>query len=203
MEAAEFFERALHYYQAGGYVMPWLVLATLVLWFGIGYRAAVLRRGNESVRSVLRRTVDGAVKRPKGVVEEAARDGLAVARAGGGNLRRRLEDAFFDHQMEIKRYRKLIWAIVAVAPILGLLGTVTGMMETFRSLDAGALYTRDGGIAAGISQALFTTQLGLVVAVPGLVIKGFLDRKQTVIETELAQLKDILCSSDLSSGVAR
>ncbi|MDT0634345.1 MotA/TolQ/ExbB proton channel family protein [Spectribacter hydrogenoxidans] len=199
MELGLLFERAQFYYEAGGYVMPWLVLATLVLWFGLGYRAAVLRRGgNISVRVVLRREIEGRGGKARGIIEQAARDGLAVARSGGAHLRRRLDDALADHFMEIKRYRKLVGAIVAVAPVLGLLGTVTGMMETFRSLDDAALYTRNGGIAAGISQALFTTQLGLAVAIPGLVIKGFLDRKQRVIEMELAQIKDILSSRELA-----
>lgn len=57
-------------------------------------------------------------------------------------------------------------ALTAVAPLLGLLGTVAGMIGTF---DAVALVGGDTGarVAAGISQALITTQFGLVVAVPG------------------------------------
>jgi biopolymer transport protein ExbB len=83
---------------------------------------------------------------------------------------------------------------VVAAPLLGLLGTVSGMIETFRSLEDMALFSQSGGIAGGISQALFTTQLGLAVAIPGLIIKGHLDKKQRAIEMELAQIKDILCA---------
>lgn len=195
----QFMDRAAFYYEAGGFVMPWLALAALLLWYGIGYRAAVLRRGGrESVRAVLSRISDGRLRRPRGVVEEAAVRGVAAARAGGADLRRRLDDAFADYYIDIKSYRSLVGAICAVATLLGLLGTVTGMIETFDSLGSGALYSRDGGIAAGIAQALFTTQLGLAVAIPGLVIKGWLDRKQAVIEVELAQVKDILCSHGVS-----
>ena len=57
-------------------------------------------------------------------------------------------------------------ALVAAAPLLGLLGTVLGMIDTF---DAVALRSRDasGLVAGGISQALITTQAGLMAALPG------------------------------------
>ena len=84
--------------------------------------------------------------------------------------------------------------LVAIAPLAGLLGTVTGMIETFDALGDMSLYSQSGGIAGGISQALFTTQMGLVVAVPGLIIGRLLDRRQTRFENELSQIKDLLCS---------
>jgi len=57
-----------------------------------------------------------------------------------------------------------------------------------------SLFSQSGGIAGGISQALFTTQLGLVVAVPGLVIGRIIDKKAANMELDLEQIKDILCS---------
>jgi len=57
-------------------------------------------------------------------------------------------------------------ALTAVAPLLGLLGTVVGMIQTFDAVAAGGGDTGTR-VAAGISQALITTQFGLVVAVPG------------------------------------
>ena len=81
-----------------------------------------------------------------------------------------------------------------VAPLLGLLGTVAGMIETFDSLGEMSLYSQSGGIAGGISQALFSTQMGLAVAIPGLIVNGVLGRRQKYIDLELAQIKDILCA---------
>jgi biopolymer transport protein ExbB len=57
-----------------------------------------------------------------------------------------------------------------------------------------SLFSQSGGIAGGISQALFTTQMGLSVAVPGLVIGSLLDKRQATMARELDQLKDILCT---------
>lgn len=70
----------------------------------------------------------------------------------------------------------LIGVLVAIAPLLGLLGTVTGMMTTF---DVLAIFGTGNAkaMAGGISEALITTQTGLLVAIPGLVMKVFLDHQ--------------------------
>jgi len=73
----------------------------------------------------------------------------------------------------------LIKAIIAVAPLMGLLGTVGGMIETFASLGTMEMFKSGGGIAGGISQALLTTQLGLIVAVPGILYLKLIERKKT------------------------
>lgn len=60
----------------------------------------------------------------------------------------------------------VLGALTAVAPLLGLLGTVTGMIDTFEAVSAGDSGTAEQ-VASGVSQALITTQFGLVVAIPG------------------------------------
>jgi biopolymer transport protein ExbB len=100
----------------------------------------------------------------------------------------------------MSKYRVLVQTIVITAPLLGLLGTVTGMIETFDSLGDMSLYSQSGGIAGGISQALFTTQMGLAVAVPGLIAGRMLQRKETSLLREIAQVKDILCAESRIKG---
>ena len=131
----------------------------------------------------------------QGVIDGAVALGLRAVReyARYDGLRRLLDDLFASSQVDIRRGRALITSIVAVAPLAGLLGTVTGMIETFDSLGDMTLYSQTGGIAGGISQALFTTQMGLSIAVPGLIAGQALERRQKTIEHELEQLKDILC----------
>ena len=60
-----------------------------------------------------------------------------------------------------------VW--VSVAPLLGLLGTVLGMIKTFNGLSAGGNSAMDV-IASGISEALVTTEMGLLIAIPGYVL---------------------------------
>ena len=78
------------------------------------------------------------------------------------------------HQVE--KYLDVISMTAAVAPLLGLLGTVSGMIETFKML---TLFGSGdpAAISGGISEALVTTELGLVVAIPSLIINALLSRK--------------------------
>jgi len=69
----------------------------------------------------------------------------------------------------------LIHACIVVAPLLGLLGTVTGMIETFDSILYGGYVTE---MSRGICKALVTTQYGLAIAAPALVAEQILIRRQ-------------------------
>lgn len=80
---------------------------------------------------------------------------------------------------------KMILSLIAVAPLLGLLGTVGGMIETFASLETMEMFKPGGGIADGISQALLTTQLGLIVAVPSLMFLKFVQKQKKQILDKL------------------
>ncbi|MGA1466036.1 MAG: MotA/TolQ/ExbB proton channel family protein [Phycisphaerales bacterium] len=92
---------------------------------------------------------------------------------------------------------RILKVCVAAAPLLGLLGTVTGMLATF-----GALATGGGGektmaaIAGGISEALITTETGLVIALPGLFLQYRLTRGCEQYRAFLAHLETV-CSQHL------
>ena len=77
-------------------------------------------------------------------------------------------------------------AIAAVSPLLGLLGTVIGMIATFEVLTVAGSANDPEALSGGIAQALATTQLGLVVAVPTLLaysaLRGWASRMETYIE---------------------
>jgi len=189
----------------GGIVMIPLAIAVLVLWYAIGYRFAVIKRGNpRSVRRLIRRYHQAQGQhtddmQPEGIVDSAIVQGLELSKIYQTNLRRYLDDAFSHYVRDMSKYGKLIMTIVAAAPLTGLLGTVMGMIETFDSLmDANLFSQGGGGIAGGISQALFTTQMGLVVAIPGLLMGRALDRRADKIERELEQIKDMLCAKEFA-----
>ena len=183
------------YIEAGGWVMPPLLLATLVLWFAIGYRFAALKTGTKrDVRNLLRRYRNDKMPKSDGIIVRALGKGVWLLDGQMDDLRPYLDDSFWEEERELRRFNRLIVTIVTAAPLLGLLGTVIGMIETFDSLGDMSLYSQSGGIAGGISQALITTQMGLAVAIPGLIINGVLQRRQKDIELQLAQLKDILCA---------
>lgn len=174
--------------------MPPLILATLLLWYALGYRYAVLSRAGhtKSVRTLVEDYEKGKWKTAKNIIESAVVEAFRLQSKNVYPIRKYLDDAFGTVERELSRYQVLVIIIVSVAPLLGLLGTVGGMIETFDSLTDMELFSQTGGIAGGISQALVTTQFGLTVAIPGLLINGYLNRKKARIEIDLAQIKDLL-----------
>jgi len=191
------------YLGQGGFVMYPLLTFTLALWYAIGYRFLTLQRGSvRSVRVLMRKYAEGQLKRPSGIVDAAIIVANQLAKRYPADLRNALDDAFAAFERAVRKGRVLIMSVVVAAPLLGLLGTVTGMIETFESLGEMALYTQGGGIAGGISEALFTTQMGLIVAVPGVVIGRMLDRRQEQIEGDLAKVKDLACANAAQLGRA-
>jgi biopolymer transport protein ExbB len=88
------------------------------------------------------------------------------------------------------RNLRVMKVAVAVAPLLGLLGTVTGMLTTFRALATGGGGDKTMGmIAGGISEALITTETGLVLALSGMIFQFVLTRQHEKFNKKIAHLE--------------
>lgn len=85
---------------------------------------------------------------------------------------RRWQDELQD---EYRRQRLLLGAMIAAAPLIGLLGTVTGMIGTFDSLSVRGASSVEG-LAGGISEALLNTEAGLAVAIPAVLLLYYAHR---------------------------
>ena len=70
------------------------------------------------------------------------------------------------------------------------------MITTFDSLGDMTLFSQTGGVAGGISQALITTQMGLCVAIPGVIAGRILDRREAAICTEMEEFKKTLLNQN-------
>ena len=186
--------------QDGGFVMPPLVGATLALWFCLGWRAMTLRRGTLTpARALLSHYRDQPDARAAGIVARAARHAAHAVNARAAFVTDLLDERFGALEDEMGRFKVVVSSIVAIAPLTGLLGTVSGMIETFESLGDMTLFSSSGGIAGGISQALITTQMGLAIAIPGLIVGRVLDRKQARLAEELDQLKHLASTAIAST----
>ena len=97
-------------------------------------------------------------------------------------MEQRLDEAILKETPKLNRGIRIVKLLSAIAPLLGLLGTVTGMIATFQSITL--FGTGDPKLmASGISQALVTTMLGLIVAVPLLFLHaGIAARSQRFIQ---------------------
>ena len=100
----------------------------------------------------------------------------------------RLEQLAERTRAQFATMHGFIKTMVAVAPLLGLLGTVIGMIEMFASLKGAQSIGGGSTVAGGISTALVTTQLGLMIAVPGLIASYLLTRQQLRRERDLSKL---------------
>lgn len=93
-------------------------------------------------------------------------------------------EAMLTTQPKLERFLNVIAVTAAAAPLLGLLGTVTGIIKTFRLMTVfGAGDPKP--LISGISEALITTELGLILAIPALVMHAMLSRKVAGIMARL------------------
>jgi len=109
---------------------------------------------------------------------------------------------FFDQlrateSVPFKRDLMVMKVCVSAAPLVGLLGTVSGMLATFGALGSGSGGEQTMGLVAeGISEALITTETGLIVALPGMFFQYQLARNHARYEAFLAHLETV-CSQTL------
>lgn len=109
-----------------------------------------------------------------------------------------VEEAMYESmlstQPKLERYLNVIAVTASVAPLLGLLGTVTGIIKTFNLMRVfGAGDPKP--LISGISEALITTELGLVLAIPALVIHALLARKVAGVMAHIEKLSVALINS--------
>lgn len=84
---------------------------------------------------------------------------------------------------ELSSYLRVLEVIAAMAPLLGLLGTVLGMIEAFQAMEAAGTKVDPSALSGGVWQALLTTAVGLAVAIPVSVVHGWLERRLELLAT--------------------
>ncbi len=197
-----------------GYLILLLGALALVL---VALRAVFLKRAGASISHILEgveaplraNRIDDAIAACKRFKGSAARVVTATLR----NLEREREhledivsESILHESTHLSRFGAVITVVAAVAPLLGLLGTVTGMIQTFDVITE--FGTSDPKLlSGGIAVALVTTQLGLIVAIPllllGSVLNGWAERIKD--DMEKAALKVINLAGEVRhrAGLAK
>ncbi len=105
----------------------------------------------------------------------------------------RLEDTGRHVVHELERYLNTLGTIAGVSPLLGLLGTVTGIIRSFNAIQAGGMGD-PRALSGGIAEALIATVAGLCVAIPSLIayryLRGRVDRIVIEMEKNAIRLAD-------------
>lgn len=185
--------RLEEYLRTGGMIMIPLVVVSLLMWVLIVDRILFLRR--------LHRKNMGAAVAWEHVKDNRRPDSKhyrgAVSLLVARFLEKRSHNQVLDRSIldevvlslnhSLDDYLQVIGVLAAIAPLLGLLGTVLGMIDAFDIL---AVFGTGNakGMAGGISEALITTQTGLLVAIPGIYMKGFLDRRSKNLKQRIARV---------------
>lgn len=107
------------------------------------------------------------------------------------HVRHRFEEVRHNILHHIERRLLLLHTLVAAAPLMGLLGTVIGMLGTFAALSGGAGAETASSVAAGIAEALITTQTGLFIALPGMFLVLIIRRRKHAVEAALARIESL------------
>lgn len=190
-------EQSLTEYLEGGGVVGWVIVALgLAGLLMAGLRAALLARAGrgradaDAVAGLVTQGRFGAAAERAAARSNPVSRVLAAILAHPNREREALSDAATEAILAelpaIERFGAAILVIAAVAPLLGLLGTVTGMIATFDIITE--LGTGDPKmLSGGISEALITTQLGLVVAIPMVLLGNVLKGRAQAVEQRLEQ----------------
>ena len=94
-------------------------------------------------------------------------------------VREEVERLAHRHYQRLKSHLPTLETIAAVSPLLGLFGTVLGMIKAFRAMEQAGSQVDPSVLSGGIWQALLTTGIGLAVAIPTVLAYQWLDRKST------------------------
>jgi len=169
--------------QDGGLLMIPIAFCSLILVAFVFERTISLRRGRvipkPFVTRLMRQISDGELDRDR-ALELCVENGSPVADVLAGAIRKwgrpavEVEQAVIDAGERttngLRRYLRVFNGVATVSPLLGLLGTVVGMIRAFNAIATADAMGRPELLASGISQALLTTAAGLTVAIPALIL---------------------------------
>ncbi len=183
--------------EKGGYVMiPLLILSlisvTLIFercwfWLLVGGRGSLPRL--EKLNALLRR---GDFSEASNLVERDSSPYGEIAKAmmAQGTSDAVAMEAVESQRPRIDRFMVALSTIITAAPLLGILGTVLGIIQSFRLLGEQSVLTDPSDVAGGIAAALLTTALGLIVALvtlfPYMLFRGWSSRAISRIEAVIA-----------------
>ena len=192
-------ENFIHLFNSGGFVMyPLLILSLITLAIAVE-RFYYFRNNRKGSKTFFHGVYHAAAAKDWDVVRQLCSEfpsalsrvieqGMAHDKSEAA-MKSAFEDRMSMESISFHRYLDYLSAIVTIAPLLGLLGTVTGMIQTFSVLDNG------GGAAAITGEALVATASGLCVAIIAFCFYTYFDHQLDTLVTDTERL----CSTVLGA----
>ncbi|MFU8848328.1 MAG: MotA/TolQ/ExbB proton channel family protein [Opitutales bacterium] len=187
-------EQIIDIWLSGGWVMIPLALLALLIYSTALELLHYLRRGNMQLGSesdwlVWIQNPAKAAGRA-GEIIRYTQDGVTAVQ----QMRNRFTEVRMDLLRGIDRRILFLKTLVTCAPLMGLLGTVIGMLGTFAAIAMGGGSETVSLVSGGISEALITTQTGLFIALPGVFLILRIRQRKQAIEATLARIEALSLS---------
>ena len=188
----------LHYLEVGGPILWVLVIISIGAFAVVLERIVFFARNEKNVGSnfrdeilslVANKKIDEAIAlcdTKKSCVASAVKKFLQKAPRGIDvqDYEFILKEITIKETSPYERRLNLLASVISISPMLGLLGTVTGMIRAFTNISKYG--TGDAAIVAdGIAEALLTTAAGLMIAIPVIVVYNYLNRRLEKMENEI------------------
>jgi len=199
----------------GGFLMWPILLCSIIALTVIIDRYIILRRAKINIPAFMvrirglikKKDISGAISycmEEKSPVANIIRKGLKKYRLGHERVKESIENAGRQEISKLEKGLSVLATIAGIAPLLGFLGTVTGMIQAFMLIEDLAGAANPSDLAGGIWEALTTTAFGLIVGIPALAFYNyFLSAvKKTVGEMETVANDVIDVIQDSSSHTA-
>lgn len=198
----------------GVFVYPLGLASVLVLWVTIE-RLVVLRRSRVIPQPFVRRFFEHMREGhldPKTSLQLCEENGSPIAAVFAHGVRKwgkpsvEVEQAIIDggerQTSQLRKHIRVLNGAATVAPLIGLLGTVAGMIESFNTIAAKQAMGRTEDLAAGIGLALLTTAAGLLIAIPALIMYMYFAGRVDSLIIEMDGLAQDLVDLISAEGMA-
>lgn len=186
--------------EKGGFFM-WPILVSAV--FSVAITAErlfyILFRANidgtafmaQVQKLIMANNIDRAIKlcnaEPNRALPRVLKAGLTRANQKGSDVQNAVEESVLEVYPQLNKRTGFLPMLANVATLLGLLGTIDGLIIAFEAVAHASAETKGALLAAGISTAMFTTYAGLVVAIPILVLHSIVQSRTVKIMDEIDQ----------------
>jgi biopolymer transport protein ExbB len=209
---AEFIEKGgpLMYFNLGCSVIVVALIVDRLIFF-LGRSSVNARAFLEQIRKlVMANNVDRAIKLCSATtapVAQVAKSGLQRMHKGEIAIAQSIEETLVDVTPLLKKRIQILWSLANIAVLIGLLGTVLGLITAFAAVAAAKPEEKTAMLSKGISEALNNTAMGLGIAVTCIiahaVISAFSKKQVADLETFSLKLENLLAESAGSGGAAR
>ena len=198
----------------GAFRYPLALTSIIVLWFTIE-RLVVLRRGRVIPRHFVKRFfehMEAGNLDPKMAIKLCEDNGSPIALVLANGIRKwgkssvEVEQAIIDggerQVSQLRKHIRILNGAATVAPLLGLLGTVVGMIDSFNRISQKAAMGRSEALASGIGLSLLTTAAGLGIAIPALIMYMYFTGKVDSLVIEMDGIAQELVDLISAEGLA-